>query len=95
VLRRPRRSGGTAAGRRPRAIPCECHLPYRETAELLNRLGLQCEQRGQYLLDVLRASVGDGPWRPDPDELDDLRADLRDLGGGPEGSPYDDGPGWG
>jgi hypothetical protein len=57
----------------PRDIPCECHLPYRETAELLNRLGLQCEQRGQYLMDV-----------------------LRDIGGGDvDGSPDDDGPGWG
>jgi hypothetical protein len=50
---RPRPDGA------PREIPCECFLPYRETAELLNRLGMQCEQRGRYFLDVLRAFVGD------------------------------------
>jgi hypothetical protein len=52
----------------PRAIPCECHLPYRETAELLNRLGMQCEQQGRYLMDVLRAFVGEGPRYPDQDQ---------------------------
>lgn len=85
----------------PRQIPCECHLPYRETVELLNRLGLQCEQRGQLLSDVLRALAGEGPRHPDADELDqmrdelrdDLRDDLRGLGG-LDGFPYDDGPGW-
>ena len=28
-------------------------------AVVLNRLGMQCERRGQYLMDVLRAFVGD------------------------------------
>jgi hypothetical protein len=44
----------------PREIPCECFLPYRETTELLNQLGVQCEQRGRYFLDVLRGLVEEG-----------------------------------
>jgi hypothetical protein len=70
----------------PRSVECECHLPYRETVQLVNRLGLQCEYRGQSVLDVLRALVGEGVRHPGPDELDamlrDLRDDVRDLGGG-------------
>jgi hypothetical protein len=75
-------------------VACECHLPYRETTELLNRLGLQCEYRGQSPVDVLRALVGEGPRHPGSEELDemlrDLRDDLRDIdSGGIPGFPYD------
>jgi hypothetical protein len=82
-------------------VACECHLPYRETTELLNRLGLQCEYRGQSPVDVLRALVGEGPRHPGSEELDemlrDLRDDLRDIdSGGITGFPYDfpDDPPW-
>jgi hypothetical protein len=82
-------------------VECECDLPYRETAQLLNRLGLQCEYRGQSPLDVLRALVGEGVRHPGPEELDamlrDLRDDVRDIeSGGIAGFPYDDGddPPW-
>jgi hypothetical protein len=75
----------------PRPVECECHLPYRETVQLLNRLGLQCEYRGQSVLDVLRALVGEGVRHPGPEELDamlrDLRDDLCDLGGEVPGFP--------
>jgi hypothetical protein len=104
-LRKPLQCcGGLDAAGRPRpegaerTVECECHLPYRETAQLLNRLGLQCEYRGQSPLEVLRALVGDGARHPGPEELDemlrDLRDDLRDLGGGLGGFPYDDEPPW-
>ncbi len=87
----------------PRAVECECHLPYRETVALLNRLGIQCEQRLQDPLDVLRALVGDGPRHPGPEERDELlrglRDDERDVGRGSiPGFPYDapdDEPPWG
>jgi hypothetical protein len=77
----------------PRPVECECHLPYRETVQLLNRLGMQCEYRGQSPSDVLRALVGEGPRHPGPDELDamlrDLREDMRDIeSGGISGFPY-------
>jgi hypothetical protein len=84
----------------PRLVECECHLPYRETVTLLNRLGLQCEYRGQSPTDVLRALVGDGPRHPGPAELDELLRDLRDdtrdiERGGLPGYPYDeDDPPW-
>jgi hypothetical protein len=85
----------------PRVVECECHLPYRETTQLLNRLGLQCEYRGQSPLDVLRALVGEGVRHPGPGELDemlrDLRDDMRDIeSGGIRGFPSDDGddPPW-
>lgn len=85
----------------PAVVPCECHLPYRETLALLNRLGRQCENSGQDPLDVLRALVGEGPRHPAPGELGALLRDLRDLrdderdieSGGIPGFPYDeDGP---
>ena len=77
----------------PRPVECECHLPYRETVQLLNRLGMQCEYRGQSPSDVLRALVGEGPRHPGPSELDamlrDLREDMRDIeSGGISGFPY-------
>jgi hypothetical protein len=77
----------------PSAVECECHLPYRPTVRLLNRLGLQCDYRGQSPLDVLRALVGEGARHPGREELDamlrDLRDDLRDLeSGGIAGFPY-------
>jgi hypothetical protein len=79
-----------------RTVECECHVPYRETCQLLNRLGLQCEYRGQTPLDVLRSLVGEGPRHPGPEELDallrDLRDDMRDIqSGGIPGFPYDEG----
>ena len=68
----------------PRIVECECHLPYRETTQLLNRLGVQCEYRGQSPLEVLRALVGEGAPHPGPEELEamlrDLRDDLREFG---------------
>lgn len=81
------------SGQRP--VECECHLPYRETVRLLNRLGLQCEYRGQSPLDVLRALVGEGVRHPGPQELEemlgDLREDLRDIeSGGVPGFPYEE-----
>lgn len=45
----------------PRPVECECHLPYRETAQLLNELAMQCEWRGEDPVDVLRRVVGRGP----------------------------------
>jgi hypothetical protein len=42
----------------PQALPCECALPYRETAELLNELVLQSERSGHDPLDPLRRLVG-------------------------------------
>jgi hypothetical protein len=77
----------------PAPIECECHLPYRETVQLLNRLGQQCEYHGRSPLDVLRAFVGDGPRHPDPAELETLRTELRDdlrdiEQGGISGFPY-------
>ena len=79
----------------PASVECECHLPYRETVRLLNRLGLQCENRGQTPLDVLRALVGEGVRHPGPQELEemlrDLRDDMRDIeSGGISGFPYDE-----
>ncbi len=74
----------------PRLVECECHLPYREITRLLNRLGLQCEFRGQSPMDVLRALVGDGVRHPGPEELDALLRDLRDVeDGGIPGFPHD------
>jgi hypothetical protein len=84
----------------PRIVECECHLPYRETVQLLNRLGKQCEYRGQSPLDVLRALVGEGVRHPGREELAemlrDLREDLRDIeSGGISGFPYEeDEPPW-
>ena len=77
----------------PAPFECECHLPYRETVQLLNRLGQQCEYHGRSPLDVLRAFVGEGPRHPDPAELETLRAELRDdlrdiEQGGISGFPY-------
>jgi hypothetical protein len=77
----------------PAPVECECHLPYRETVQLLNRLGQQCEYHGRSPLDVLRAFVGDGPRHPDPAELETLRTELRDdlrdiEQGGISGFPY-------
>lgn len=95
---RPEDAADPASDRR--VAECECHLPYRETVRLLNRLGLQCEQRGQSRVDVLRALVGDGVRHPGPDELDamlrDLRDDLRDIeSGGIPGFPYpEEDPPW-
>jgi hypothetical protein len=82
--------------RTARVVECECHLPYRETTRLLNRLALQCDHRGQSPLDELRALVGEGTRHPGPEELDamlrDLRDDLRDSdSGGIAGFPYDEG----
>jgi hypothetical protein len=45
-----------------RQIECECHLPYRETAELLSMLVLQCERGGEDPLRVLRRRITE----PDP-----------------------------
>ena len=92
-LGRLRSEDSVASGRR--MVECECHLPYRETTRLLNRLGLQCEFRGQTPMDVLRALVGEGARHPGPQELDellrDLRDDLRDIeSGGIPGFPYDE-----
>lgn len=60
----------------PRAIECECFLPYRETAELLTELVRQCEHSGEAPLDRLRSAVGrprrgwgGPPGAADPDEL--------------------------
>ena len=95
---RPEGSPGTGSGQR--LVECECHLPYRETTELLNRLGLQCEYRGQSPIDVLRALVGEGRCHPGPEELDEMLRDLRDdlrhiEDGGIPGFPYDeDDPPW-
>ena len=80
----------------PAVVECECHLPYRETTQLLNRLGRQCEYSGQSPLDVLRSLVGEGGRHPGREELDamlrDLRDDMRDIeSGGISGFPYDDG----
>ena len=67
----------------------------RETVRLLNRLGLQCENRGQTPLDVLRALVGEGVRHPGPQELEemlrDLRDDMRDIeSGGIAGFPSEE-----
>ena len=85
--------GRTRADGAAAPAECECHLPYRETVRLLNRLGLQCEQSGQSPVDVLRALVGEGPRHPGPGELAellrDLRDDVRDIeNGGIRGFPY-------
>jgi hypothetical protein len=61
-----------------RLVECECHLPYRETVRLLNRLVLRCAHRGRTPADVLRALVGEGGRRLLPEELDALLRDLRD-----------------
>jgi hypothetical protein len=68
-------------------------LPYRETVQLLNRLGQQCEYHGGSPPDVLGAFVGNGPRHPDPAELETLRTELRDdlrdiEQGGISGFPY-------
>jgi hypothetical protein len=47
-----------------RAIPCECLLPYRETAELLDELVRQSERVGEDPLDRLRWLVGRQPRWP-------------------------------
>jgi len=94
VLRRLVERGQRRPEDAPRSVECECHLPYRETVQLLNRLGLQCEYRGQSVLEVLRALAGECVRHPAPDELDamlrDLHDDVRDLGGGIAGSPDDE-----
>lgn len=51
----------SGSGSLRRLVECECHLPYRETARLLNLLGMQSEYRGQTTVDVLRALVDDEP----------------------------------
>jgi hypothetical protein len=87
----------------PAPVECECHLPYRETVQLLNRLGRQCEYSGRSPLDVLRSLVGEGSRHPGREEWeamrDDLRDDLRDIEqAGLSGLPYeapDDDPPWG
>jgi hypothetical protein len=67
-------------------VACECRLPYRETAALLNRLGRRCEWHGRDPLDVLRRLAGEPTGPDDVDAL--LRAlrgdggDLGDLGDG-------------
>jgi hypothetical protein len=80
----------------PRQIACECHLPYRETTELLNELVHRCERSGQDPLDVLRGRIGDaGPfWSPlvlgdDGDQMDRYGSAelLGDLG---RSDPWDD-----
>lgn len=78
----------------PAVVACECHLPYRETTELLNRLGLQCEYSGRDPLDVLRALVGDGPRHPGPAELEVLLREVRAEWGDDrdDGLPLDDDP---
>lgn len=48
----------------PRSIPCECLLPYRETAELLDDLIRQSERVGEDPLDRLRWLVGRHPRWP-------------------------------
>ena len=53
----------------PAPVECECHLPYRETVQLLNRLGRQCEYSGRSPVDVLRSLVGEGPRHPGREEL--------------------------
>lgn len=66
----------------PRATPCECLLPYRETVELLDELVRQSERVGEDPLDRLRWLVGRHPRWPlaggrlpwlddDPIDLDD------------------------
>ena len=52
----------------PRTVECECHLPYRETVELLNQLGAQCERSGRDALDVLRSLLGRGPRHPEREQ---------------------------
>lgn len=80
----------------PSPVECECHLPYRETVQLLNQLGRQCEYSGRMPVDVLRDLVGEGPRHPDRDRWEALRAELRDDGrdigqaGFPYGPPDDD-----
>jgi len=78
----------------PAPVECECHLPYRETVQLLNRLGRQCEYSGQSPVDVLRALVGEGPRHPGREQWEamrlELRDDLRDIEqGGISGFPYE------
>jgi hypothetical protein len=46
-----------------RTVECECFLPYRETAELLNELGRRCEWSGVDPLDALRGLLGHPPRR--------------------------------
>lgn len=48
----------------PRALPCECLLPYRETTELLDELVRQSERVGEDPLDRLRWLVGRPPRWP-------------------------------
>lgn len=66
----------------PRAIPCECLLPYRETTELLDELVRQCERVGEDPLDRLRWVVGRHPRWPLAEGrlpwLDDEPVDLDD-----------------
>jgi hypothetical protein len=81
----------------PPPVACECDLPYRETAALLNRLGRRCAGRGRGALDVLRALLGDDPHR-DAGELDTLLPGLWDHppDGGRDGFPAfpDEDPPW-
>ena len=70
-----------------RQIPCECFLPYRETAELLGEIVLRCERSGEEPLDVLRRAAGHAPvprWSPAGDDGADLFGEL-DPGGWSDG----------
>ena len=96
--------GRLRTGDGPAPVECECHLPYRETVQLLNRLGRQCEYSGRSPVDVLRSLVGEGPRHPGREEWEAMRVDLRDdlrdieqggLSGFPYETPDDDEPPWG
>lgn len=63
-----------------RQVECECHLPYRETTELLGEILMRCERTGEEPLDVLRRAAG-RVVTPSRSPWDDIGAGGRDDAG--------------